>query len=409
MRARMERRHLGGPLVWLAAAVWLWASQTAWAQGPAASTEPRGTAGSLGLRAGETVPPERIQELYRKILTDWSTGQTDRAPDELIELETTVAVDTDARTHKTLLKAEQEVIHQVGQADIEVLVPIAVLHHEAYRRLLARGARGHALALVHTRNMAKDLALLYHEQAGSEGAALVASRLLTSLGGLLLQTAQQLSAAEMFQKAIEMDGHNVPALLALSTVYEKNAQAESAVKLLRQALTVEPANAEARLRLALNLKRLGQTEESQKLLAGLTADKEPSWVTPLAYQELARLDCDRGKASEAEKALRQAVERFPDDLRLRIQLAAVLDRRGAAGEATALIEKALESSAASAGTSVKTGEVANARYLYNAVRADELASTRAFLDESSKSRLQTLAQALNAPPADAQTGTGVAR
>lgn len=398
MRARMERKHLGGPLIWLAAAAWLWASQTAWAQGSA-----------LGLRAGQEVKPERIQELYRKILTDWSTGQTDRAPDELIELETTVAVDTDARTHKTLLKAEQEVIHQVGQADIEVLVPIAVLHHEAYRRLLARGGRGHALAMVHTRNMAKDLALLYHEQSGSEGAALVASRLLTSLGGLLLQSAQQLPAAEMFQKAIELDGHNVPALLALSTVYEKNARAESAVKLLRQVLTVDPANAEARLRLALNLKRLEQTGESQKLLEGLAADKEPSWVTPLAYQELARLATDRGKSSEAEKVLRQAVERFPGDLRLRIQLAAVLDRRGAPGEATALIEKALASSDPNAGTGAQTGEVSSARYLYNAVRADEFASTRTYLDESSKSRLQMLAQALNAPPADAQTGTGVAR
>jgi tetratricopeptide (TPR) repeat protein len=394
MRARMERKHLGGPLIWLAAAAWLWASQTAWAQGSA-----------LGLRAGQEVKPERIQELYRKILTDWSTGQTDRAPDELIELETTVAVDTDARTHKTLLKAEQEVIHQVGQADIEVLVPIAVLHHEAYRRLLARGGRGHALAMVHTRNMAKDLALLYHEQSGSEGAALVASRLLTSLGGLLLQSAQQLPAAEMFQKAIELDGHNVPALLALSTVYEKNARAESAVKLLRQVLTVDPVNAEARLRLALNLKRLEQTAESQKLLEGLAADKEPSWVTPLAYQELARLAGDRGKSSEAEKVLRQAVERFPGDLRLCIQLAAVLDRRGAPGEATALIEKALGSS----GTSAKTSDVSTARYLYNAVRADEFAPTRTYLDESSKSRLQMLAQALNAPPADAQTGTGVAR
>lgn len=394
MRARMERKHLGGPLVWLAAAAWLWASQAAWAQSP-----------TLGLRAGEEIKPERIQELYRKILTDWSTGQTDRAPDELIELETTVAVDTDARTHKTLLKAEQEIIHQVGQTDIEVLVPIAVLHHEAYRRLLARGGRGHALALVHTRNMAKDLALLYQDQSGSEGAALVASRLLTSLGGLLLQAAQQLPAAGMFQKAIELDGHNVPALVALAIVYEKNAQTESAVKLLRQAVTLEPANAEARLRLALNLKRLDQTKESRKLLTDLAAEKEPSWVTPLAYQELARVDSEAGKSSEAEKALRQAVERFPEDLRLRIQLAAVLDRRGAAGEATALIEKALRPSDPGA----KTGEVASARYLYNAVRVDEFASTRTFLDESAKSRFQTLAQALNAPQADAQTSTGVAR
>ena len=292
-------------------------------------------------------------------------------------------------------------IHQVGTTDLEALVPIAVLHHEAYRRLLERGSRGHALAMVHTRNMAKDLALLYSEQSGSEGAKLVASRLLTSLGGLLLQSAQQLPAAEMFQKGIELDGRNTAALLALSTVYEKNAQAETAVRLLRQTLEIEPANAEARLRLALNLKRLDQDAEARKLLAGLVADKEASWVTPLAYQELARLDGDRKKgASEAEKVLRQGIERFPDDLRLRIQLAAVLDRRGAPGEATALIEKALA-------TSVPR-EAGASRYLYNAVRADEFAPTRTFLDENSKSRLQVLAQALSAPPAETAE-TGVAR
>lgn len=403
MRARIERKRLGGPLVLLviglAAAAWLWASQAALAQSSAASKEVAG--GTLGLRAGEVVRPERIQELYRRILTDWSTGQSDRAPDELIELETAVVLDTDPRTHTTLLKAEQEVIHQVGATDLEVLVPIAVLHHEAYRRLLSRGAwRGHALAMIHTRNMAKDLALLYNEQSGSEGAALVASRLLTSIGGLLLQSAQQLPAAEMFQKAIELDGRNVPAILALATVYEKNAQAETAVKFLRQALAVEATNGEARLRLALNLKRQEQMEESRKLLVGLVADKDDSWVTPLAYQELARLDSDRKKGSDAEKVLREGIQRFPGDLRLRIQLAAVLDRRGAPGEATALIEKAL--------TASSSGEASNSRYLYNAVRADEFAQTRTFLDENSKSRLQVLAQALNAPPADAQ-GTGVAR
>jgi tetratricopeptide (TPR) repeat protein len=402
MLARTGRKHTGELLVGLAAAVGLWASQTAWAEGPTASAAARGAASSLGIQAGVEVPPAKIQEIYRRILADWSAGQTDRAPDELIELETAVVSDTDARTHTTLLKAEQGVIHQVGAADIEVLVPIAVLHHEAYKRLLARGGRGHALAMIHTRNMAKDLSLLYSDQSGSEGAKLVASRLLTSIGGLLLQYAQQLPAAEMFQKAVELDPHNVPALLALATVYEKNAQALTTVKLLRNALGVEPANAEGRLRLALNLKRLDRTDESRKLLAGLVAEKDPSWVIPLAYQELARLDVEegkKGKSPEAEKLLREAIDRFPDDLRLRIQLAAVLDRRGAPGEANALLDKLL--------SAPLSREAGSSRYLYNAVRADEFASTRAFLDENSKSRLQVLAQALNTPVDGA--GTGVAR
>lgn len=374
---------------------------SAWAQGsgPAPALQPLPRATGLGLKAGETLRPEKIEEIYRHILADWSAGQTDRAPDELIELESAVVQDADPRTRTTLLKAEQAVIHQVGAADLEVLVPIAMLHHESYRRLLLLGRHGHALAMVHTRNMTKDLALLYNEQSGSEGAAQVTSHLLTSLGGLLLQAAQQLSSAELFQKAIELDHRNVTALLALATIFEKNAQADSVVKLLRQTLQVEPANPEARLRLALNLKRLKQTDEARTLLAGLTADKEISWVTPLAYQELARLDSDRGRSAEAEKALRTAVGRFPDDLRLRVQLAAVLDRRGAPGEGTALIEKALAAS--------PSQQASAARYLYNAVRPEEFMATRKFLEENSQSRLAVLAQALGAPPAAA--GTGVAR
>jgi tetratricopeptide (TPR) repeat protein len=384
-------------MVGMAAAPSAWAQDAAATAAPALPAMPR--AGGLGLKAGETLRPEKIEEVYRRILADWSAGQTDRAPDELIELESAVAQDADPRTRTTLLKAEQAVIHQVGAADLEVLVPIAMLHHESYRRLLLQGRHGHALAMVHTRNMAKDLALLYNEQSGSEGAAQVTSHLLTSLGGLLLQAAQQLSSAELFQKAVELDHHNVTALLALATILEKNSQADSVVKLLRQTLQVEPGNPEARLRLALNLKRLKQTDEARTLLAGLTAEKESSWVTPLAYQELARLDSDRGRSSEAEKTLRTAAERFPDDLRLRVQLAAVLDRRGAPGEATALIEKALAAS--------PSQEASASRYLYNAVRPEEFMATRKFLNENSQSRLQVLAQALGTPPAAA--GTGVAR
>ena len=377
-----------------AVALCLWAVPIAWAQAPA----PQAT-GSLGLQAGEKLPSSRVAEIYRKVLTDWSAGETEKAPDELIELESAVAVDGEPGSRKALLKAEQTVIHQVGAADLEVLVPIAVLHHEAYRRMLGGDRRGRALAMLHTRQMARDLVLLYREQSGSEGAGLVASRLLTSLGGLLLQGALQLPAAEMFQQAIELDGHNTAALLALATIYEKNAQTESAVKRLRNVLEVDPGHAEARLRLALNLKRLDRTDEARKLLEALTAATDPSWVTPLAYQELARLHSEAGRSSDAEKVLRKARERYPDDVRLAIQLAAVLDRRGAPGEATALVEKVL----ASPGSA---GEAASSRFLYNAVRPEAFAEARSFLSENSRSRLPVLAQALSAP-AEAPAGTGV--
>ena len=397
MCARTERNYLREPLTWLAAAVWLWAGQVAWAQTPG-SPASAAENGSLGLKAGENLPSERIQEIYRRILKDWSAGETERAPNELIELETSVVVEGDLGTRKTLLKAEQAVIHQVGAADLEVLVPIAVLHHEAYRRMLDRGARGQATALSHTRSMARDLAILYREQSGSEGAALVSSRLLTSLGGLLLQSAQQLPAAEMFQQAVELDGRNIAALLGLATIYEKNAQVESAVKYLRRVLEAEPENAEGRFRLAMNLKRQDQMAEARKLLEELTASTEPSWVTPLAYQELARLASDQEKPGEAEKVLRQALERFPDDARLTIQLAAVLDRKGEAREATALVAKIL--------ASPSSREASSARYLYNTVRPEAFAEARSFLAENSRSRLPVLAQALTSQADVAITEVG---
>ncbi|HEX9942504.1 MAG TPA: tetratricopeptide repeat protein [Thermoanaerobaculia bacterium] len=396
----MEAKPLGGPWIGigLAVAVWLGAGPIAWAQAPAAPPAPADANGSLGLRAGERMPAKRIEEIYRKILLDWSAGETARAPDELVELETAVAVDGEPNSRKALLKAEQAVIHQAGAADLEVLVPIAVLHHEAYRRMIEGGGRGRAMAMYHSRQMARDLAMLYSEQLGSQGASLVASRLLTSLGGLLLEAALQLPAGEMFQQAVDLDGRNTAALVALATLYEKNAQAESAVKLLRRALEADPGHAEARLRLAMNLKRLDRTDEARQLLEELTAATDPSWVTPLAYQELARLHSDRGRSSEAEKILRKGLERYPGDVRLSIQLAAVLDRRGAPGEASALVEKIL--------ASPSTGEAAASRYLYNAVRPEAFAEARSFLAENSRSRLPVLAQALSAAPAEA-TGTGV--
>jgi tetratricopeptide (TPR) repeat protein len=397
MPARTERKYLREILLWLAMAMCLAAGRLAWAQTPGAPAPGEAT-GSLGLKTGEKIPSARIQELYRRILKDWSAGETDRAPDELIELETAVVVEGDIGTRKTLLKAEQAVIHQVGAADIEVLVPIAVLHHEAYRRLLERGWRGRATAMGHTRTMARDLAILYYQQSGSEGAALVSSRLLTSLGGMLLQAAQQLPAAELFQEAVELDGRNTGALLGLAAIYEKNAQPESAVKYLRRALETAPGSPEAKLRLALNLKRLNQLAESRKLLEELAADSDPSWVAPLAYQELARLDSDENQAGEAEKVLRRALARFPDDARLLIQLAAVLDRKGEGREATALVERILSSPAAR--------EASSARFLYNTVRPEAFAEARTFLAENSRSRLPVLAQALSAQLEVSGAGVG---
>jgi Flp pilus assembly protein TadD len=327
---------------------------------------------------------QRLRDRYRKVLTAWVAGDLAQAPDDLIQLETSAVSDGDPKSRRVLLQEEQAVIHELGATSLEVLVPIAMLHHEVYLRYLDRGTRGNALAMVHARSMARDLAILYNQQSGSEGSAVVASRLLTSLGGMLLMHAQQVPAAELFYEALQLDGRNLPARLALASIYEKGGQPESAAKTLRELLAVNPEHAEARFRLAMNLDRMGKRGDARKLLDALVASHDTSWVTPLAYEELGRMDSQDGDYAAAEKILRAGIERFQRNARMRIQLAAVLDRRGTRGEARSLVEEAI----ALAGTE------GTERYDYNSVRPDAFAEARAILTDNARSRLSVLAQAL---------------
>jgi Tfp pilus assembly protein PilF len=357
--------------------------------------------GSSGGGAGESKreQADRIQTSYRQILSAWVAGEVDRAPDDLIELEKAAVADGDPKSRKRLLQSEQAVIHELGATSLEVLVPIAMLHHEAYSRLLSRGVRQAPLAVTHARQMARDLAILYNEQSGSEGSAVVASRVLTSLGGMLMEHSQQLPAAELFYQALELDGRNIAARLALAAVYEKNAQPESAVKALRELLKLDPDHSEARFRLAMNLKRLDQKADAKKILNQMVAANDASWVAPLVYQELARLYAETEDWASAEKVLRTGLGRYPDHVRLHIELASVLDRRGSFGEAKTLLQKVVSLPAGSGGLSAD-----NERLLYNSVRPETFAEARSILEDNSRSRLSVLAQALGTPTSGGEGG-----
>lgn len=344
--------------------------------------------GQVKRPAGRKAGEDEIESRYRKILAAWAGGQTDRAAVDLMALESSVVSDEDPNTRKRLLKAQQVVIHELGAANLETLVPIAMLHHEVYRRYLVEGARGRALVLGHARGMARDLAILYREQSGSQGAALVSSRILTSLGGMLQGASQQLPAADMFQLAAEMDPRNTAAMLGLATVFEKNARYEPAVDTLRRLVQADPEHAEGKLRLAVNLHRLEKTEEARPLLQELAASQADDWVVSLAAQELAAIHREKGSLDAARTVLEAALKRFPNDPRLYVQLSSVLDRAGQTRSAQDLMEKAVE---------VKQTPETAARFLYNTIREESFQAARRFLDENAQSRLSVLAQALDTP------------
>lgn len=358
---------------------------------------------ALGSSSGSGEPRKAqaggVQARYRAILSAWVAGEVEKAPDDLIDLEIAAVADGDPKSRKKLLQAEQEVIHGLGATSLEVLVPIAMLHHEVYSRHLARGiVRKTPVAVAHARTMTRDLAILYNQQSGTEGSAVVASRVLTSLGGMMMEQAQQGAAAELFYEALALDGRNIPAKLAVGAVFEKAGQPESAVKVLRELLTVDPEHSEARFRLAMNLKRRGKAgdvSEARKILQALAAASSSTWVAPLVYQELARMHAEANNHAEAEKVLRAGLGRFPDHVRLHVQLASVLDRRGSFGEARTLLEKVV---------SLPAGTGDNERLLYNSVRAETFSEARSILEDNSRTRLSVLAQALGTPVSGGEGG-----
>jgi thioredoxin-like negative regulator of GroEL len=68
--------------------------------------------------------------------------------------------------------------------------------------------------------------------------------------------------------------------------------------------------------------------EAQEVLRGVIATGSSDWVVVVAYQELGRHYLETGRYDEARILLAAAVERFPANQRLRIQLACALDRVG---------------------------------------------------------------------------------
>jgi tetratricopeptide (TPR) repeat protein len=345
------------------------------------------------LGADEQPGADRASALYREALVHWAAGETDMACSELVALETRVVRDADLRTARALLRWEEKVVDQVAADDLEVLVPIANLHFEVFRRYLDLGAIGHALVQRHSRIMIHDLALLYRKQSGSEGARLVASHQLASLAELLQRGAQHQAAAELYTQAADLDPHNAVPPLSLAIIYEKFEQYRSAVAWLRKVLAIAPKHAEARLRLAINLGRVGETAEALALLEGLTAEPADSWLTPLAFQEEARLLDRRQSLGKAADVLRAGLERFPQSVRMRVQLAATLDRQGKSQEARRVLSDV---------TQLKPDPQDGARFRYNTTATDAVAVSRAFFAENASSRMRVLADAL------AHTATGPA-
>lgn len=327
-----------------------------------------------------------VRAAYPSVLASWATGDDAAALERLVEMERELTgPDFEPAAIESLWKAKLGVIRDLMAAvGDDVLVPVMLLHHDAYVEYRRRDER---ILARHARVMAEELATVYAERRKEASARGVAASLLTSLGGHLQEGWSWKRSAELFSLAAAMHAGSDAAHLGLGALYERRAELDRAVEHFRQAVSIDPDNAEARLRLGVCLKRQGDLTAARRELSQLAGADGPEWIDVIASQELAALMAAQG--GDAEGVLRAAHERHPGSSRLAVQLGRWLDSQGRGREADALLEDAFLRSAP---------EPESPRYRYNRWPASELEEVRAELRREAGGQRPVLASGLQSLP-----------
>lgn len=271
-----------------------------------------------------------------------------------------LAADPDAAAAE-LARREAEVLRDLNGGDPgPVLARLVEIQRGTAAELLGPEADGAlALALLHAavarhhyRTGRWPLADRAVEQAVwlAEGHAAIrdtrearrdAAGLLAWLAADLRQAGRGSKARQMFRRSLAREETDA-ALLGLATLEERAGATAEAVAVLERLLARNPEHAEGRLRLAVNLARGGNTDRARDLLRRLVRTVSTRWVAVVAYQQLARIELDRGDCAGAVRVLHRARDRFPDQPQIAVQLAWALECAGESAVAREITERIVE-------------------------------------------------------------------
>src|SRR6185436_1040179 len=226
---------------------------------------------------------------------------------------------------------------------------------------------------------------LYAERNGAPDGRKKAARFVTALASEMIWNAPPTLRARLFRQILAFDESDGTALLCLAVDAERQGRYAEASGFLEHLLRVQPGSAEARLRLAVNQARLGKAQEARKLLREVsTSNGAEPWQVAVAGQELARLLLAAGDLDGAEAAIREALQRLPDDDKLALELALVRDLRKDPRGARDAVAKLGARSAR--GAPVGGGGGA-ARHRYNQMPLEQLDQAWAELQQAALDRL----------------------
>lgn len=261
---------------------------------------------------------------YLEILRLWTAGARERAASRLAEKLTLAPGARRAGIARAVRPLARQAVRGAGP---DALLPVALLHEEAYT-LLARQRRASQALEV-----ALEVLALYADEATTADDRAVVSALETSLAGRMAEAHVEVGSRELTRTAVRRDPSNRAALFALAVADERFADPAAAVRSLRTLLRLEPDHREARLRLAVNLFRVGEPDAGLATLRRLvTDDGRGDWIAVVARQELARRLVATDDLGSAREILDEVAEHPSPDPALAVQRAFVAELSGSGSD-----------------------------------------------------------------------------
>ncbi len=282
--------------------------------------------------ASRRIGKREIRTAYRDALGPLSRGDATATSRMVADLERRVVAGSPRKAMADLREAEVAEAMVLAAQDPEALMPIALMHRVLYRSYVARGEG--ALA-SHARNMA----IICAKQLGrANPGGGFAEGLMVNLASDLAQSGSSSAARELLERALEFNPTFLPAMLSVGFSFEQASEFLEASWVYQDLVDAHPDFEEGQLRLAVNLIRTGRERAGQKLLRHLLQAGSPAWIEAVAAQELVRSLALQGRLDEAEQSVRTVLEQMPDDQRLWILLAALLEQSGRFSDAVAILQ-----------------------------------------------------------------------
>jgi tetratricopeptide (TPR) repeat protein len=271
---------------------------------------------------------KQIRVAYRRALIPLGEGDYDATRREVSELERLAVAGGSRTLLLELSEAELAEAKALAKTDPTCLMPLALLHRDLYRGYTARRQ---GLLASHARKMA----IAYAEQLGQDKPYFGFSEgLLVNFAADLAQAGGSAAARDLLEGALLLNPGYEPALLSLGFSFERDSEYLKASDVYQTLVDTHPDSDEGRLRLAVNLIRAGRPEAAERIFRELLQNGANPWIEALAAHELVRLKMAKTKdLPEAEREARSALQRMPDDQKLWILLAAILERSNRHDEA----------------------------------------------------------------------------